>query len=47
MLHTDLDDIAVLNINSVDYRCITNKISKSEAANLLQNAELAKKSGTL
>ena len=33
-------NIAILNICSIDYRCI---ISKSEAVNLLQNAHLSKK----
>ena len=29
----NLNDIAILNIHGVDYRCIINRISKSEAAN--------------
>ena len=32
----NLSDIASLNINGADYDCIINKISKSEAANLLE-----------
>ena len=37
----------MLNIKSSDYRCIINLISKNEVINLLQNADLTKKSGTL
>ena len=38
MMSMSLRDIAVLNINGADYRCVINRISKSEARNLLQNA---------
>ena len=44
MMSTNLDDIAILNINGVDYRCIISGISKSKTVNLLQTADL---SGTL
>ena len=37
MISTNLKDIAILNIGGVDYGCI---INKSEAVNLLQNADL-------
>ena len=40
MMSINLNDLAILNIHSVDYRFIINKISKSEAVNLLQNADL-------
>ena len=40
-----LRDIAILNIKSANYCCITSGISKSVATNLLQNNDL--KSGTL
>ena len=43
----DLNDIAILNICGVDYRCIVNGIRKSKAVNLIQNADLSEKSGTL
>ena len=43
----DLNDIAILNICGIDYRCIVNGISKSKAVNLIQNADLSEKSGTL
>ena len=47
IMSLSLDDIAILNINRVDYCCIFNGINKSEAANLLQNADLAEESGKL
>ena len=34
----DKNDIAISNICKVDYSCIIKKISKSEAANVLQSA---------
>ena len=37
--------VLVLNIHGVDYRCIMNKISKSETVQ--QNADLSNNSGTL
>ena len=40
----NLSDIAILNINGVDYFCIITRISKGEAAKLLQTADLNKKS---
>ena len=43
----NLSDIAILKIKSSDYRCIISLISKSEAINLMQNADLTKKSRTL
>ena len=43
----NLTDIAILNINHSDYRCIISLISKNEAINLIQNADLTKKSETL
>ena len=43
----NLNDIAILNINGIDFPCIINGISKSEAVNLLQNVDLSEKSGTL
>ena len=36
------NDIAVLNIHGVDYRCIVSKINKSEAINILENADSSK-----
>ena len=43
----NLSDIATLNIHGVDYCRVINGISKSKALNLLQNADLNKKIGTL
>ena len=44
----NLDDDAILNISGVVYRCSNNRVSKSEAINLLKkNDDLTKKSGVL
>ena len=43
----DLSDITFLNIKGSDYCCVISLISKSKAINLLQNADLTEKSGTL
>ena len=40
-------DIATLNIKGSDYGCIISLISKNETINLLQNADLIEKCGTL
>ena len=42
-----INNTAILNIKGSDYCCIISLISKSEAANLMQNADLTEKSGTL
>ena len=47
MTSLNLSDIAILNIKGSDYRCIISLISKNEATNLLQNANLTEKSGTI
>ena len=39
-------DIAILNIIGSDYYCVISMISKNEAINLLQNADLMGKIGT-
>ena len=39
----NLNNIAILNIHDINYRCIINKISKSDAVNSLQNADLIEK----
>ena len=36
----NLNDINIGNIKSFDYRCIISGISKNEAINLMQNADL-------
>ena len=43
----NFSDITILNIKDSDYCCIIGLISKNEAINLLQSADLTKKSGTL
>ena len=47
MTSLNLSDIAILNIKGSDYRCIIRKKKKNEAINLLQNANLTEKSGTI
>ena len=47
MMSINLRDIAILNINVSDYCCIISLISKKEGINLLQNADLTEKGGTL
>ena len=36
----NLSDIAILNIKGSEYHCIISLISKNEAINLMQNADL-------
>ena len=43
----NLSDIVILDIKDSDYRCIISLISKNEAINLIQNADLIEKCGTL
>ena len=43
----NLENIATLNIHCVDYCCIINVISKSDAVSLLQNADLTEERGVL
>ena len=47
MMSINLSDIAILNIKGCDYGCIISLIGKNEAINLMQNADLTEKSGTL
>ena len=47
MMSINLSDIAILNIKGSDCDCIISLISKNEAINLMQNADLTEKSGTL
>ena len=47
MMSMNLSDIAILNIKGSDYRCIISLISKNEAINLLRDADLTEKTGTL
>ena len=41
----NLSNIAILNIEGPNYCCIISLISKNEAINLTQNANLTEKSG--
>ena len=47
MMPMSLSDIVILNIKSADYRCFIGGISKSEDKNLMQNANLSRRRGTL
>ena len=47
MMSINLSDIAVLNIIGSDYGRIISFISKNEATNLMQNADLTEKSRAL
>ena len=47
MMSLKLSGITILNINSVDYCCIITGISKCEAVNVLQKADLNEKRRTL
>ena len=42
LMFINRSNVAILNIRSVDYCCIIEGISKSEAVNLQQNAKLKK-----
>ena len=43
MMSMNLSDIAILNIEVFDYRCIISSISKYEAVKLMQKADLTEK----
>ena len=47
MMSVNLTDIAISNIKGSDYCYIISLISKNESMNLLENADLNEKSGTL
>ena len=47
MMSMNRNNLAILNIEGSDYRCIISSISKNEAINLMQKADLIKESGTL
>ena len=47
MISISINSTAILNIHSVDYRCIIIGISKSEATNLLKNVDLSESCGSL
>ena len=47
MMSMNLSDITILNMKGADYRCIINRMSKSEGINLMQNIDLTKKNRKL
>ena len=47
IMSINLSDISILNIKSSDYHYIISLISKNEAINVMQNADLTEKNGTL
>ena len=47
MIFMNLSDIAILNIKGSEYRCIITLINKNEVIDLMQNADLTEKTGTL
>ena len=47
IMSINFSDIAILNIKGSDYLCIISLISKYETMNLMKNADLTEKSGTL
>ena len=47
MMSINLSIITILSIRGVDYFCVINGISKGKTINVLQNADLTEKSGTL
>ena len=47
MISVNLSDIAILNVQGSDYGYIITLISKNEAINLLQNADLTEKRGRI
>ena len=47
MLSMKPNNIAILNIRSVDYCCIINRASESKAINVFKNVNLSEKNGSL
>ena len=47
MVSMNLSDIVILNIKGSDYCCIISLISKNEAINSMEIADLTEKGGTL
>ena len=47
MMSMNLSDIASLNMHGTDYCCIISGVSKIKAINIMQNINLAEKSGKL
>ena len=47
MMYMKRSDIAILSTKGPDYRCVVSLTRKNEAINLMQNADLTEKKGTL
>ena len=47
MMPKNVRDSSILNVKDSNYHCIISLISKIDAINLMQNADLTEKSGTL
>ena len=47
MMSMNFSNIAILNLKGSNYCCIISLISKNEAINLMQNADLTKNCRTL
>ena len=47
LMSLSLSDTAILKVKGSDYHCIISLISKNDAINLMQNADMTEKSGTL
>ena len=47
LISINLEDFSVSSIDDVDFFCISNRISKSEAISFLQNPNLTGTTGTL
>ena len=47
MMFMNFSNIAILNIKGSNYRCIISLISKNEAINVMQKADLTEKSRTV
>ena len=47
LMPVNFSDVALLNNKGSGYCCIFKLISRNEAINLMQNADLTEKSGTL
>ena len=46
-MSSNLSDISISNIKGFDYYCIISLVSKTEAVDLMQNANLTEKTGLL
>ena len=47
LMSSNLSDISISNIKGFDYYCIISLVSKTEAVDLMQNANLTEKTGLL